>query len=136
MSIRPALILCLALSIAACASTRSDGMKLNQQVYNYHSLIRWGNPAAYIEFVDPELREDFALSPLSQSRLEQLKVTAYNVQSSGQVSDEEFRQVVEIRVVNQHTQVERSVIDRQVWVWDSKAGAWWLTTRLPDFAPR
>lgn len=136
MSLRPVLILCLALSIAACASTRADGMKRDQALYTYQSTLRWGDFAGAMAFIQPDLREKLQPSAIELQRMQQLQVTGYYVKSKEQPSDTEIRQVVELRVVNKHTQVERSVIDRQVWVWDSKAGAWWLTTRLPDFAPR
>ena len=46
----------------------------------------------------------------------------------------EIAQVVEIGVVNEHTQTERAVVDRQRWRWDKQAKRWWLMTGLPAIA--
>jgi hypothetical protein len=42
------------------------------------------------------------------------------------------RQVVAISMVNNNTQAERTVIDRQIWHYDPETNHWWLMTGLPD----
>lgn len=132
---RRILIVLAVMFCSACASTGGDSRKLEQALYAYAGAIRWGDLAGAMAFVDPELREKLKPSSVQQQRMEQLQITGYYVQGSEQASETELRQVVEIRLVNRHTLVERSVIDRQVWRWKEADKAWWLTTPLPDFAP-
>lgn len=136
MLLRLLLPLMCAIAVTACATSAGSRDKLTSALYTYQSTIRWGDLSGAMAFVDPELREKLQPTPLQQQRMQQLQVTGYYVQGSEQPSEDELRQVVEIRVVNRHTQVERSVIDRQVWKWSRKDDAWWLTSGLPDFSPR
>jgi len=48
------------------------------------------------------------------------------------LGDNEVQQTVKINVINVHTQVERSIVARQLWRWDDKAKHWWLESGLPD----
>ena len=127
------MIILLLSSLAGCASSGGESRKLEQALYAYQSALRWSDIPGAIAFVDPSLREELALKDIEARRWEQYQVTGYYVQSS-EMGEEELKQVVELRLVNRHTQVERSVIDRQVWRWDSSAKAWWLTTPLPTLA--
>jgi len=136
MLLRLMLSLVCAFLVAGCATSIGNRSKLDSALYTYQSTIRWGDLSGAMAFVDPELREKLQPTPLQQQRMQQLQVTGYYVQGTEQPAEDELRQVVEIRVVNRHTQVERSVIDRQVWKWNRKDDAWWLVSGLPDFSPR
>ena len=127
------LIVLLFSTLVGCASSGGDSRKLEQALYTYQSALRWSDIPGAIAFVDPALREELALKDIEARRWEQYQVTGYYVQSS-EMGEDEVKQVVELRLVNRHTQVERSVIDRQVWRWDRSAKAWWLTTALPTLA--
>jgi hypothetical protein len=131
---RRALILLAVVLLAACSGKSGSASKLQETLYAYQSTIRWGDLSGALAFVDPALREDLAPSSLEERRLAQLQVVGYYVQGSQQPSEGELQQVVEIRVVNRNTQVERSVIDRQTWRWDVDDKAWWLVSGLPKFA--
>lgn len=120
--------------LSACAGKSGSGNKLNETLYAYQSTIRWGDLTGALAFVDPELREAQAPSALEERRLAQLQIVGYYVQGSQQGAEGEFQQIVEIRVVNRNTQVERSVIDRQLWRWSVDDKAWWLVSGLPKFA--
>lgn len=119
--------------VAGCASSGGDSRKLQQTLYAYQSAVRWSDFTAAAGFIDPDKREDLALKDLEARRWEQYQVTGYYVQGS-ETGEDEVNQVVELRLINKHTQVERSLIDRQRWRWDSEAKAWWLTTPLPDLS--
>jgi len=43
-----------------------------------------------------------------------------------------LEQNVELRLVNRHTQVERTLLDRQRWRFDPIAKRWWQESGLPD----
>jgi len=134
MNMRSLCALGLAALVAACANAPSRS-KLDETLYAYAGAIRWGDLGSVEVFLDPERRAELAPKPIERERMAQLQVTGYHVQSKEQSSETELRQVVQITLVNRHTLVERSVIDRQVWRWDEEAKAWWLTSGLPDFAP-
>ena len=131
---RHALILLTLLLLGACAGKSGSTSKLQETLYAYQSTIRWGDLTGALAFVDPDLREKQAPSSLEERRLAQLQVAGYYVQGSQQVGEGEYEQIVEIRLVNRNTQVERSVIDRQTWRWSVEDKAWWLTSGLPDFS--
>lgn len=132
--LRRALFLLALVLLAACAGKSGSGTKLNETLYAYQSTIRWGDLTGALAFVDPELREKQAPSALEERRLAQLQVAGYYVQGSQQAEDGKYEQIVEIRVVNRNTQIERSVIDRQTWRWSVDDRAWYLTSGLPDFS--
>ena len=124
---RLAAIALLAL-LAACGGSAKRS-PLEQSLYTYSSTIRWSEFDKALAFVDPEAP---AREPLALERLQQYQVSGYDVRSSEQVSDTEYTQVVELRVVNRHTQAERTVTDRQRWRWDPEAKRWWLVVGMPD----
>lgn len=120
--------------LAACAGKSGSQNKLTETLYTYQSTIRWGDLNGALGFVEPSRREALAPSELEQRRLAQLQVVGYYVQGSQRPTEGEYEQIVEIRVVNRNTQVERNVIDRQRWRWSSEDRAWWLVSGLPDFS--
>ena len=132
---RLVLLACLLAVLAGCAGNPSARQR-DESLYLYASAIRWSDFEGAMGFIDPEVLAKKPPSGVELARLAQLQVTGYHVQRSTQVSEDRLEQVVEIRVVNRNTQVERSVADRQQWRWDKDAKRWWLTSGLPDLAPR
>lgn len=133
---RSLFIAALCLLLISCAGTGPDNHKLDRTLYAYASAIRWGTLEDALQFIDPALVAQLTPSQLDRERAAQLKVTGYDVRGEQPVSGSELTQVVEIRLVNRHTQTERSVTDRQRWRWDDQAKQWWLVSGLPDFSPR
>jgi len=121
--------------LAACASKRPDGNKLQAALYDYASAIRWGELDAALSHVDPEYREAHPLDSIERARFAQLQVSGYYVRQNSEDASGRVLQTVEIRLVNRHTQTERTIVDQQVWRWDEEARRWWLTTGVPDLAP-
>ena len=117
------------LLLAACASKRPDGNKLNAALYDYASAIRWGELDAALSHVDPEYRTKHPLDSIERARFAQLQVSGYYVRQNREDASGRILQTVEIRLVNRHTQTERTVVDHQVWRWDEEARRWWLTCR-------
>ena len=109
---RRGLLLILCLLLVACATGKSDSTKLDRTLYMYASAVRWNNFQEAADFIDPALRPRLAPSELQLQRYAQIQVTGYAVQGKEMVSADELRQNVELRLVNRHTQVERSVVDR------------------------
>ena len=108
----------------------------DQTLYSYVSAVRWSDFEAAEAFIDPALREAEPLTDLEMERYKQFQVSGYEVKGSTEVAEDRYEQIVEIRVVNRNTQVERIVTDRQEWRWDAEAKRWWLMSGMPDLEPR
>ena len=128
------LIICsLLLTLVACANT-PDARQQAEALYLYAGAIRRGKIDDALIFVDPKALEKKPLMAVDRARYEQVQFAGYTVQSSGPVGKDELLQIVEIRVINRHTQVERIIIDRQLWRWDEESESWLLTSGLPDIS--
>lgn len=120
------------LALAGCATQqRSDSLTSTTTAYG--STLRWGDFNSAVQFIDPAIRTKHPTSKLDLARYEQVRVTEYD-NGAGPVPTGEFDVVqnAEIRVVNIHTQAERTIIDHQTWHFDPVAKRWWLTSGLPD----
>lgn len=122
----------LTLLLAGCASDRRN-QALTNTLNAYAGVVRWGDFNSALQFVDPKVRAEHAPSPLEMSRYEQFRVTGYDDGQGPMPNGEnEVRQVVAISLVNNNTQAERTVVDRQTWRYDAQTNHWWLVTGLPD----
>lgn len=129
----PALValVALILLVPACADRSSRQQVLDRSLYTYAGMIRWGEFEAAQEFVDPEVRAQAPLTELDLERFRHLQISGYHVKASGPTPDGGVARVVDIGVINRHTQAERVVQAREIWRWDAQARRWWLTTGLP-----
>ncbi|HZX70789.1 MAG TPA: hypothetical protein VFE77_08215 [Rhodanobacter sp.] len=126
------LLLLMILLLAACA-TQERSQSLTSTLSAYGGVLRWGDFASAVQFIDPEVRAKHPISELDLARYKQVRVTEYNDDAGPvPISPTEVQQMVKISLVNIHTQAERNVIDRQTWHYDEKARHWWLTSGLPD----
>ena len=120
----------------ACAALATPN-KLNARdraLSEYGAAIRWSDFDQALEFLDPQLRGQQALTDLERERFKQLQVTGYDVKSKAVGADLNIEQVVEIRLINKNTQRERSLVDHQRWRWDAASKRYWLSSGLPDFS--
>lgn len=132
------LVLGLALlaALSGCATAKSKRERVMEQtLVNYASAVRWGGFQQALAFVDPETLKQRPVSDLELKRYEQVRVSYYHEQPPV-VNGNELTQLVEIGIVNEHTQSERAIIDRQRWRWDEAAQRWWLISGLPDITRR
>lgn len=126
------LLLVVVALLAACASERGARNLLTSALYDYSAAVRWNDFTGAATFLDPETVARRPLTALDMQRYAQIQVTGYYVKGSEQISQHELRQLVEIKLVNRHTQAERSILDRQHWRFDPTRQRWWLTSGLPD----
>lgn len=120
------------LVLAGCpASKRSARGPLDQALYDYAGAIRWSDFEAAYTFVDPEVRAGQDLAHIEIERLKQFQTSDYQVKRVIGSVDDVYEQLVEIRLVNRHTQAERTVVERQRWRFDAEHKTWWLMTGLP-----
>lgn len=127
----PLLLSLLALAGQAEARSKRDKL-LDAALAEYAATLRWGNFEGGASSIDPAVLEAKPLSSLDIERYRQVRVSYYHAQDPVAISKTEVRQVVEIGIINAHSQSERVVIDRQVWRYDEKAKRWWLMSGLPD----
>ena len=124
-------LLLLVLLLAGCPDgTRKPST--DTLLTDYGVAVRWNEFDKADDFIDPALRETQALSDLERERFKQVQVTGYEVKDRQVAADGSVNQVVEIRVVNRNTQVERTITDHQAWRYDPAAKRLWLTSGLPD----
>jgi hypothetical protein len=124
----------IALLIASSTAFAGKAEKmLAPTLSSYGSTLRWGSFEQAASFVDPEYLKAHPLSNLDLQRYAQVRVSFYHDDSPPQsISPTDIMQLVEIGIVNEHTQSERTIVDRQHWHWDAKAKKWWLVSGLPD----
>lgn len=124
------------LLVTACGSMGAQRNPRDQALYNYTSAVRWSDFDAALSFVDPETRRLNPMTELEIERYKQVQVAGYEVKAASEPGEGLYEQVVELRLVNRNTQVERVMTDRQRWRWDPEAKRWWLVSGLPDLEPR
>lgn len=131
---RIALVVLVALLslLGGCATTGNPKKVLQETLMSYASTLRWGGFEQAMSYMDPEVLKAHPPTRLELERFRQVRVSYYHEQPAQNVSATEVTQLVEIGIVNEHSQSERSVIDRQRWRWDETAKKWWLMSGLPD----
>ena len=127
----PALLLaCLMLLLSACASVAKPKVNMMEEFGN---AVRWSDWDMAWRMIDPAARKSLVLPGEEQDRLKDVKVTGYQVRTSEPQDDGTIMQIVEIHYIDQRTQRERSVRNRQIWRTDDEGEHWWLTTGMPEF---
>jgi hypothetical protein len=119
-------------ALASCAGNQVDKSR-SEAFKQYETIIRWSQWDAAADFISPEYQKEHPITRLEMDRLRLFRVTAYTLRSTG-VFDEGMtaRQVVEIKLFNNHQAVERTVIDEQEWRYDEERKRWMLHSGLPD----
>lgn len=125
----PLILLCLFAGTAEARSKKDKAM--DQVLLDYAATLRWGGFEQALAFIDPAVREARPIPSLDLNRYRQVRVSFYHQQSPVQVSKTEIQVLAEIGVINNHSQSERTVKDRQTWRWDEKEKRWWLMSGLP-----
>jgi len=120
----------LMLLLSACESVSHPKVDMMAEFGN---AIRWSDWDAAWSFIDPGTRKSLVLPGEEQDRLENIKVTGYQVRTSEPQPDGTIMQLVEIHYIDQATQVERMTRSRQIWRTDDNGDHWWLTTGMPEF---
>jgi hypothetical protein len=131
--LRTAVVLLLALG-TGCGSLakHSENESLSTTLLAYANIVRWGDFEQALTFVDAQSLKDHPLSSIDMERYKQVKVASYNEQPPVPAGPHEVRQTVEIGIVNINTQIERNIIDKQLWRYDEQKKHWHLVSGLPD----
>lgn len=122
----------LLLSGCAAVSAQSENRDLQLTLTAYANAIRWGDINQAIPFIDPETLKKHPITPLDVERYKQVHFATYTEQPVVPAGPHEVRQVVKIDLVNVNTQVERSIVDNQLWRYHQTDKHWRLVSGLPD----
>ncbi|MBS0571077.1 MAG: hypothetical protein JSS28_10740 [Proteobacteria bacterium] len=135
---RTVCLICGLVLLAGCASmnAQSESRALQLTLAAYANAIRWGDISQAIPFVDPETMQKHPLTPLDIERYKQVHFATYSEQAAVPVGPHQVRQVVRISLVNVNTQVERSIVDNQLWRYDEAKKHWLLVSGLPDITQK
>lgn len=125
----PLLLLCLCFGTAEARSKKDKLM--DQVLLDYAATLRWGGFEQALAFIDPAVREAKPIASVDLNRYRQVRVSYYHTQTPVTVSKTEIQVLAEIGIINNHSQAERVVIDRQTWRYDEKQKRWWLMSGLP-----
>jgi hypothetical protein len=129
-----ALLAFVVLLLAACATGPTGSVSKRDLILEgYGAAIRWNDFDGAMEFIDPFYRQEHPLDDFQRERYKQIQVTGYEVRNIALSPDGmTLQQNVELRLINRHTQVERTLLDRQRWRFDPISKRWWLESGLPD----
>lgn len=121
---------------SACAEMSTRNTQLELTLIQYEKTLRWSG----IEQTNAYRKQPINFSPQQLAMFKKIKVTGYDTKQTSYSHTELkqllVRQVVEVRFVNQDTQVERKYTEQQIWEWDEKAERWWLVSPFPEITLR
>ena len=122
---------CLA-ALVGCASVSEMNItdKFEKTTRAYRQALQWGDWPTAKQYLDP----DRAIKDqINLDELKQIKVTSYEVIDLIPAEDKmRAQQTVEIKYYFIKRMVEKTLIDKQIWVYSESTG-WRLTSGLPSF---
>ncbi len=121
----------LAVLLAGCGGGTQNALTAAQNAYA--GAIRWGEFESAWARVDPEYREKHPLTELELQRYAQIQISSYRDLDEAVLEDGSPARLIEIGVINKHTQAERTIRYREEWRWDPEKKTWWVRGGLPDF---
>jgi hypothetical protein len=124
------MLLAIAVLSGCATAVRDESLRVN--LYNYSAAIRWNEIAQAAGFVDPLIMAEKPFTDADRARWAQVQVTRYYEGLKSTDPNGDYRQTVQVEIVDRATQSVRTITDRQVWRYDEAARTWWLTTGLPD----
>lgn len=127
---RLAIVLSSLVLVAGCANYKPQ-QQLDQTLDAYGAALRWGDFESALRYVDPKVLEANPPTALQLERYRQVRVSGYEASGAVPVGETEVRQRAVIGLINIHTQVERSIVDNQLWRYDPKLERWFLESGLP-----
>lgn len=125
------LLLLLTLALLGGCATHTRETNLQTTLDGYGAALRWGDFKSALRYVDPEVLKADPPSSLQMARYAQVRVSLYDVKATEALDDTTVTQVVEIGLINRHTQHERRILDHQTWKYNPQTERWWLESGLP-----
>ena len=126
----------LVVLLSACAEMSTRNTQLDLTLIQYEKTLRWSG----VEQTNQFRKEPIHFSSQQLAKFRKIKVTGYEIiQTSyrdNKLKQLQIIQLVEIRYVNEDTQVERKFNEQQIWEWDKDANRWWLVSPFPKISLR
>lgn len=123
----------LMLTLAGCGGGLTGQKNALLAAQNtYGAAMRWGEFESAWARVDPEYRDKHPMSELDLERYGQVQISHYRELDATVLADGSPARLIEIGVINKHTQAERTVRYREEWRWDPDKKTWWVRQGLPD----
>lgn len=119
------------MSIEAKKSTSKTDKALEVSLKAYSLAVRWNDFEAASDLIDPEMLKEEKFSEADESYYKNFQISGYTLKTSAYPDSTHYTQRVELRIIDQNTQVERTKIDKQSWRYDALTKRWWLTSGLP-----
>ena len=126
----------LVVVLTACAEASTRNTQLGLTLIQYEKALRWTG----VEQTNQFRKQPINFTPQQLAKFKKIKVTGYDIVHTSYRDDKlkqlQIVQLVEIRYVNEDTQVERKFRDQQVWEWDDDHKRWWLVSPFPKISLR
>lgn len=119
------------LALSGCETGGQQNALLAAQ-NSYGAAMRWGEFESAWQRVDPEYREQHPMTDLDLERYDQVQISSYRDLDATVLPDGSPARLIEIGVINKHTQAERTIRYREEWRWDPVKKTWWVRQGLPD----
>ena len=126
------LLLALALSLPGCKKIeeKRQANDLEATLNSYESTLRWQSVVDAYAYRPPE---EVARNGIPDG-LDQIRIVSYQVKAApAMLDDVTAAQTVEISYYHQDTQRVKSLLDRQLWNFDTEAKLWRLGSEIPEF---
>jgi hypothetical protein len=108
----------------------SDEIKLDDLLKMYEENLRWGSLSNSYNFLGADLREQ---TPVPEN-LEMVKVTKVRrLTPVAHISQSSATLTISIDYVFEDEQVERTLVDEQVWAQQDESGEWFRANSIPRF---
>ena len=112
--------LILLLILSSCGSESKKKRGLDSTLFKYAAVIRWSNFDAAVGFLKPG-DKNILPSSFDLERLKQFKVSSYQESPITPGHKENvIHQAVEIQLYNIHNNKTRTIIDNQIWEFDTE----------------
>ena len=126
----------LVVLLTACAEMSTSNTQLDLTLIQYEKTLRWSG----VEQTNQFRKEPINFSSRQLAMFEKIKVTGYDVIQTSYRDDKlkqlQVIQLVEVRFVNEDTQVEKKFSEQQIWEWDKDTSRWYLVSPFPNISLR
>jgi hypothetical protein len=129
------LVMTLTLLVAGCNTLslfKSKDMQdsLDKTLHSYELTVRWGELSQIYLFLEPEL----AKQTVQQENLDGIRVTSYDVvRGPKRTGENQAIQSVRISYIYRDRQVEKTIIDNQIWAYNAEKNEWRRNNPIPKF---
>lgn len=120
------LLLAVMFSSACVMLSQEKQADLTKTMWAYQSAIRWGRYETALR-LQKTPQDDFDFSSLRDVKISSYKSIHQKVSEDG----DQVEQTVEIRYYRESSIVEKTIIDKQIWVYHDSN--WLLDGKLPRF---